>query len=163
MADLCSAWTTWKKMTKRWKTAYRYTIVSRKYAPPYTFSAKFCWGIFIPCISSPPAPLRQRLIPSRSQNAKSRGCLLLKCLPQTRTACINDGHASYFAEVPSSLTLNAEARQPSASVRSISPPRAWPPPSTDNEVMLYRKGGRNRERNCCIPRISHPPPPSVFY
>ena len=25
-----------------------------------------------------------------------------------------------------------------------------------NGVTLYRKGGRNRERNCCIPRISPP-------
>jgi len=24
----------------------------------------------------------------------------LKCVPQTRTARINDGHASYFAEAP---------------------------------------------------------------
>ena len=30
------------------------------------------------------------------------------------------------------------------------------PTPTNNEVMLYRKGGHNRERNCCIPRISIP-------
>ena len=28
--------------------------------------------------------------------------------------------------------------------------------ATDNEVMLYRKGGHNRERNCHIPCISPP-------
>ena len=54
---------------------------------------------------------------------------------------------------PASSPLNAEARQPTASVGSISPPRAWPPHPTDDEVMLYRKGGRNRERNCRIPRF----------
>ena len=30
------------------------------------------------------------------------------------------------------------------------------PPPTDNEVMLYQKGGCNHERNCCIPCISYP-------
>jgi len=56
-----------------------------------------------------------------------------------------------------SSRLNAEACQPTASVGSISPPRTWPPPSSDNEVMLYWKGGHNRERNCHIPCISSPP------
>ena len=43
-----------------------------------------------------------------------------------------------------SLLLNAEARQPTASIETISPPRTWAPPPTDNEVMLYWKGGCNR-------------------
>ena len=65
-----------------------------------------------------------------------------------------------------SSPLNAEARYPTGSVRSISPLcarrsrlRARPPPPTDNEVILYwyRKGGRNRERNRRILCISPPP------
>ena len=36
---------------------------------------------------------------------KPLGCLLLKCLPRTRTARSNDGHASYFAEAPCFLAL----------------------------------------------------------
>ena len=57
-------------------------------------------------------------------------------------------------------TLDAEACQPSASVGSISPPRAgWRlmlglhPPQT---MTIYRKGGHNCDRNCRIPRISPP-------
>ena len=59
---------------------------------------------------------------------------------------------------PAFSPLNTEASQPTASTGSISPPRAWPPlpPTNNNEVMLYRKGGRNYERNCHIPRISLP-------
>ena len=39
---------------------------------------------------------------SRSRNIeiKPLACLLLKCLPRTRTARSNDGHARYFAEAP---------------------------------------------------------------
>ena len=66
---------------------------------------------------------------------------------------------------PAFSPLNAKARQPTASVGRISPPRVrrhlalglHPPPTNNNGVMLYRKGGRNRERNCRIPRISPPP------
>ena len=63
---------------------------------------------------------------------------------------------------PASSPLNAEARQPTASVWSISPPHAQPPPPTDNEAMLYsimwhRKGGHNCEKKCHIPRTSPPP------
>ena len=62
-----------------------------------------------PSITSPPPPscpplkthpaveiLRLSLLPF--------GCLLLKCLPQTQTACSNDGHASYFVHAPCFLT-----------------------------------------------------------
>ena len=51
---------------------------------------------------------------------------------------------------PASSPLNAKARQPTASVGRISPSRTWPPPLTNNEVMLYRKGGHNREK------VTHP-------
>jgi len=65
---------------------------------------------------------------------------------------------------PAFSPLDAEARQPTTSVGSISPPRIWrhltlglhPPLTNNNGVMLYRKGGRNSQRNCCIPRISPP-------
>ena len=54
---------------------------------------------------------------------KSLSCLLLKCLPWTRTARSNDGHASYFAEAPCFLDPQ---RWSSAAYRSnigsISPP-----------------------------------------
>ena len=44
---------------------------------------------------------------SRSRNIeiKPLGCPLLKCLPRTRTARINNGHASYFAEASCFLAL----------------------------------------------------------
>ena len=63
---------------------------------------------------------------------------------------------------PASSPLNAEARQPTASVWSISPSHAQPPPPTDNEAMLYsimshQKGGHNCEKKCHIPRTSPPP------
>ena len=80
------------------------TIVSRKYAPPpCIFRANSCWGIFIPRTSPPPP--RRRLIPQSKYwdyyyLPKPLGCQPLKCLLQTRTACINDGHTSYFAEAP---------------------------------------------------------------
>ena len=48
---------------------------------------------------------------------------------------------------PASSPLNAKACQPTTSIGSISTPHAWPPPPTDNELMLYQKGGGNRERN----------------
>ena len=65
---------------------------------------------------------------------------------------------------PAFSPLNNEARQPTASVGSISPPCVWrrlalglhPPPTNNNGVMLYQKGGRNHERNCRIPHISPP-------
>ena len=56
---------------------------------------------------------------------------------------------------PASSPLNTEALQLPhlstlklfslllASGACISPPRTWPPPPTDNEVMLYRNGGHN--------------------
>ena len=44
-----------------------------------------------------------------------------------------------------SSLLNAKARQPTASVVSISPPRAWYPPSTDNDFMPGREGVIARE------------------
>ena len=59
---------------------------------------------------------------------------------------------------PASSPFNAKARQPICSVGSIPLPRTCPSPPTDNEAMLYRKGGCNRERNCRIPCIS----PSAF-
>ena len=56
---------------------------------------------------------------------------------------------------PASSPLNAEIHPSNASVGSISPPHAQPPPPTDNEVMLYsimwhRKGGHKCERKCHI-------------
>ena len=36
-----------------------------------------------------------------------------------------------------------------------------PPSPTNNEVLLYRKGGRNHKRNCRIPHLYKPPP--TFY
>ena len=57
---------------------------------------------------------------------------------------------------PFSLALSAETRQPSTSVGSISPPRAWPSTTNDNEVMLYRKEGRDRKTNCHILHITPP-------
>ena len=53
---------------------------------------------------------------------------------------------------PAFSSLDAEACQPTASIGSISLPRAWPPPLTnnDNGVMLYWKGGHNHEK------LSHP-------
>ena len=90
----------------------------------------------------------------------------IKCLLQTWTALINDGHASYFAEAPCFLAPRWSS-QPTASVGRISSPRVrrrlalglHPPLTNNNEVMFYWKEGRNRERNCCIPRIS---PPAFF-
>ena len=41
----------------------------------------------------------------RKITVKPLCCLLLNCLPRTRTACSNDGHASYFAEAPCSRLL----------------------------------------------------------
>ena len=46
---------------------------------------------------------------------------------------------------PASSLLNAKAHQPTASVGSISPPRAWPPPPTDNEFMLRKEGVMAKE------------------
>ena len=64
---------------------------------------------------------------------------------------------------PASSHLNTEARQPTPSVRSSSPPRILrsAPTTTNDEVMLYsimlhRKGGRNRKKKCHIPCITPP-------
>ena len=96
-----------------------------------------------------PPPPRRRLIPqSKYWLFKPLGCLLLECLPRTRTARINDGHASYFAGAPCFLAPQSWSSS------------TWSPPPTNNEVMLYGKRGRNRERNCRIPRIS---PPAFLY
>ena len=65
---------------------------------------------------------------------------------------------------PASSLLNTEARQPIASIGSISPPHAQSPTPTDNDAMLYsnmwhQKGGQNHERKFHIPHTS---PPSAF-
>ena len=61
---------------------------------------------------------------------------------------------------PAFSPLNAEARQSTTSVGSISSPRAWPPPRTDNgSCFIGMEGSIDPERNCRIPRISPPPPP----
>ena len=69
---------------------------------------------------------------SQNIEIKPLGRLLLKCLPRTWTTRSNDGHASYFGKRPASSPLNAEGRQPPASVGSISPPSVLrsphPPP-----------------------------------
>ena len=46
---------------------------------------------------------------------------------------------------PTSSPLNAETRQPTASVGSISLPRAWPPPSTMRSRFAGREGVIARE------------------
>ena len=78
---------------------------SRISPPPCIFSTNFCWGIFSSCISPP----RPRKDSPRCRNIeiylpKPLGCLPLKCLLRTRTAHINDGHTSFFAEAPCFLT-----------------------------------------------------------
>ena len=71
---------------------------SRISPPPCIFSANSRLGIFIPRISPPPPEedsSRNRFLYLTS---KPLGCLPLKCLLRTRTARINNGHTSYFAE-----------------------------------------------------------------
>ena len=74
--------------------------------PPCIFSAKSCWDIFIPRISPPPPLTQKKTHPAveilRLFVFKPLGCLRLKCLLQTQTARINDGHSSYFAKCPAS-------------------------------------------------------------
>ena len=56
-------------------------------------------------------------------------------------------------------TLCESALLPSPSTLKLGSVRSISLPHANNEVMLYqyRKGGCNRERNLCIPRISPPP------
>ena len=58
---------------------------------------------------------------------------------------------------PAFSPLNAEARQPTLASGVFLCLALWLPPPTDNEVMLYREGGHNHERNCRIPRLYKPP------
>ena len=85
----------------------------------------------------------------------------LGCLPRTQTARINDGHASYFAEVPCFLAPQ-DWSSSGASGASLHLVLGLHPPPIDNGVILYRKGGRNRVRK----KLSHPaykpPPPPHF-
>ena len=177
--------------------------------PPCIFSAKSCGGIFIPRALAP-SPRRNsytvrfkvsvvewqgkneaRIDRTVSQSVaslfKPLGCLLLNCLPRTRTARSNDGHAAASRKFPACSPLNAEARQPTASVGSISQPRVLrsaPTPRRNsytvgfkvcmvewqrkNEASIHRtakhfsiEGGRNRGKKCRIPRISPPSPPRL--
>ena len=118
--------------------------------PPLLFSAKSCWGI--PRIS---------LSPKKNTHTQLK-YYLSYWLSNDEVSTMNTDspHQWWTCQTsrkrPASSSLNAKACQPTASVGSISPTCAWPPPPTDNEVMLYRKGGHNCERNCCIPPISPP-------
>jgi len=73
-------------------------------SPPCVFSAKSCRGIFIPHISPPPQKTTHTH-PTVKILFKPLGYLPLKCLQQTWTTRINDGHASYFAKAPCFLAL----------------------------------------------------------
>ena len=173
--------------------------------PPCIFSAKSCGGIFI-LRALAPSPRRNsytvrfkvsvvewqgkneaRIHRTVSQSIaslfKPLGCLLLNCLPRTRTARSNDGHAAASQKFPACSPL----RQPTASVGSISQPcvvRSALTPRRNsytvgfkvcmvewqrkNEASIHRaakhssiEGGCNRGRKCRIPRISPPPRSAV--
>ena len=94
----------WSTYSMPIKVYCNYHSVPQIRPPPFIFGTKCGWGIFIPHISPTP-PSEEYSSCSRNINIKPLGCLPLKCLPWTRTARINDGHASYFAEVPSFLAL----------------------------------------------------------
>ena len=94
--------------------------------PPCIFSAKSCRGIFIPRISPPGMVAQERShaasiqpLNSIASSFKPLGCLLLNCLPRTRTSCSNDGHGSYFAEAPCFPSTLKLASLPLASGASL--------------------------------------------
>ena len=67
---------------------------------------------------------------------------------------------------PSTLKLVSLPLASGASLRlAFGDALCLPPPPPPRESCFSRKGGRNRERNCRIPRISPPPPPppNVLY
>ena len=95
-------------------------------------------------------------------------CLPLKCLLRTRTARINDGHVSYFAEAPCSSPLNVKAVPPTCSVRSISTPHArrclalgpHPPPTIRSCFIGTGRGGGGGgviAREIVASRVQAPP------
>ena len=90
---------------------------------------------------------------------------------QTQVSC-NNSSAQHLSQLrihyplassirPASSPLNAEARQPTASARSISPPHLGlhPPPTMRSCLLKYvAPEGCNCGRKCRIPHISPPPP-----
>ena len=107
---------------------------SSRISPP-AFLAQTLAEVFYPAYepptphSTPHSTPRRRLIPQSKYRDyfylhKPLSCLPFKCLLRMRTTRINDGHASYFVEVPCFLApqrLSSLAR----SVMSISPCRIW--------------------------------------
>ena len=61
---------------------------------------------------------------------------------------------------PASVPLNAEARQPTASIGNISPPHARSPPTVRPWIMWHRKGGRKSWEKVSHPVYKSPPPPA---
>ena len=94
-----------------------------------------------------PHPRRRLILIPQSKYYLSHalGCLPLKCLQQTWTARLTMDMLVLWASFR--LTLS------DALHLVPTPHRQW---------LHARKGGRNRERNCCILRI-RPPPPRVLY
>ena len=158
-------------------------VVSQKYpppppppppsriSPPDILSAKSCWGIFIPRISPPPPPppLEEDLSCSRITEIIFILATRLSTV-KVSTANANRPHQRWTRQVlrgsallsrPSTLKLVSLPLASGASLRlafGYALCLASPPPPLP--IMLYRKGGRIRERNCRIPRIS---PPYVLY
>ena len=64
---------------------------------------------------------------------------MFKVYHRTRTTQSNNGHTNYFDKCRASLPLTAEARQPTASIRSISLPRILcsPPPTEIIKVTIF--------------------------
>ena len=153
------------------------TVVSRKYtppppspiSPPWIFSAKSCWGIFIPRISPQvPHPIPQKKIHLTVEILIISATGLSSVAVSTANTDYPHQrwtrqllHESALLPRPSTLKLVSLPISSGASLHlALGDASCLAPLPTDNEVILYWKGGRNRERNCRIPRIS---PPCILY
>ena len=133
-------------------------------SPLCVFSTKSCWGIFILRISPPLQKMTHTHL-TVEMLFKPLGCLPLKCLPWIRTYPDQRWTRQLLrgsALLPHSSTLKLVSL-PLASGASLRLTLGDAPclaPTPHRQWLHARKGGRNHERNCRIPRIS---PPCVLY
>ena len=156
------------------------TVVSCKYAPPHAlappppppaFLVQSPAEVFYPVHKPPP---EEDLSRSRITEIIFIYAIRLSTI-KVSTANKNRPHQRWTRQLlhgstllshPSTLKLVSLPLASGASLclafsdasrlASTPPPPPPPPPTNNNGVMLYRKGGCNRERNCCIPHVSLP-------
>ena len=116
---------------------------------PLQFLRKLLLRYFYPTHKPPPLPHPEENS-SHSQNIIQATQLSTVKLSTANTDCPHQRWTCQLLRKSALLPRPSMLKLVSLLLAS-GPSHAWPLPPTDNEVMLYRKGGGNRERNGHIP------------